>query len=49
MKLHFENILTLAFFVVSIMILAPACSNVAGLSKASIADDGVVEINPSKG
>ena len=29
MKLHFENFVTVMFFIVSLLILAPACSNVA--------------------
>lgn len=29
MKLHFENVVTVLFFIISLLILAPACSNVA--------------------
>jgi hypothetical protein len=46
MKLHFENILTIAFFVSSILILGPACSKVTDLGQSKKDLEGVVVINP---
>ncbi len=46
MKLHFENLLTIAFFVASILVLAPACSQVNDLGQSQKDLEGVVVINP---
>jgi hypothetical protein len=46
MKMRFENVLTVGFFIVSIMVLAPACSNVANLTPEVAPQDGSVLINP---
>ena len=49
MRFHFENIVTVLFFVVSLLILAPACSSVShALSQPGSAEDAgpSVLVNP---